>query len=48
MAAGVAPKIAVADAGYGVDTAFRDHLSERGLQYVCVFRTKVTAVSGAT
>jgi len=34
IAAGVAPKIAVADAGYGVDTAFRDHLSERGLQYV--------------
>jgi len=34
MAAGVAPKIAVADAGYGVDTAFRHHLTDRGLQYV--------------
>jgi SRSO17 transposase len=34
MAAGVAPKIALADAGYGVDTAFRDHLSARELQYV--------------
>ena len=33
MAAGVAPKIAVADAGYGIDTAFRDHLTKRGLQY---------------
>lgn len=34
MAAGLAPKIAVADAGYGVDTAFRHHLTKRGLQYV--------------
>lgn len=34
IAAGVAPKIAVADAGYGIDTAFRDHLTERGLRYV--------------
>ena len=31
MAAGVAPKRVVADAGYGVDTTFRHHLTERGL-----------------
>ena len=34
MAAGVAPAIVVADAGYGIDTAFRDQLSARQLQYV--------------
>lgn len=34
IAAGVAPNVVVADAGYGVDTAFRDQLTERGLQYV--------------
>lgn len=34
MAVEVAPKIVVADAGYGIDTVFRDHLTERGLQYV--------------
>lgn len=34
IAAGVAPKVVVADAGYGIDTAFRDHLTERALRYV--------------
>lgn len=33
-AAAALPQIVVADAGYGVDTAFRDHLSARKLQYV--------------
>ena len=33
----------VADAGYGVDTAFRDQLSARGLQY-CVGVTSVVSV----
>ena len=33
IAAGVAPQTVVADAGYGVDTAFRDQLSARKLQY---------------
>ena len=28
------PQTVLADAGYGIDTAFRDQLSERGLQYV--------------
>lgn len=32
--AGVAPGLVVADAGYGVDTSFRDQLTERNLQYV--------------
>lgn len=32
--AAAALPIVVADAGYGVDTAFRDHLSARKLQYV--------------
>ena len=34
IAAGGAPKLVLADAGYGVDTAFRDHLTERAMQYV--------------
>jgi SRSO17 transposase len=34
MAAGTMPQIVVADAGYGIDTAFRDQLTERQLQYV--------------
>ena len=29
-----APRIVVADAGYGIDTAFRDQLSQRGLPYM--------------
>ncbi|HEV2039879.1 MAG TPA: IS701 family transposase [Casimicrobiaceae bacterium] len=33
IAAGVAPAIVVADAGYGVDTTFRDQLSARQMQY---------------
>ena len=33
ITADVAPAIVVADAGYGVDTAFRDQLSARELQY---------------
>ena len=33
FAAGVMPGIVVADAGYGIDTAFRDQLSERQLRY---------------
>jgi SRSO17 transposase len=33
IAAGVAPAMAVADAGYGVDTAFRDQLTARQIQY---------------
>ena len=33
IAAGEAPVVVVADAGYGIDTAFRDQLTERGLQY---------------
>jgi SRSO17 transposase len=32
--AGPLPDVAVADAGYGVDTAFRDRLTELGLRYV--------------
>jgi SRSO17 transposase len=32
--AGSLPDVAVADAGYGVDTAFRDRLTEMGLRYV--------------
>ena len=34
MAAGATPQIVVADAGYGIDTAFRDQLTQRQLQYV--------------
>ncbi len=34
MAAGPTPQIVVADAGYGIDTAFRDQLTQRQLQYV--------------
>ena len=30
----MAPAIVVADAGYGIDTALRDQLSARDLQYV--------------
>lgn len=33
VASGGAPGIVVADAGYGIDTAFRDQLSERDLRY---------------
>jgi SRSO17 transposase len=33
LAAGAMPGIVVADAGYGIDTAFRDQLSERHLRY---------------
>ena len=33
IAAGVAPEVVVADAGYGIDTAFRDQLTARGLLY---------------
>ena len=33
-AAGALPQIVVADAGYGIDTAFRDQLATRKLQYV--------------
>ena len=33
MAAGVPAQIVLADAGYGIDTAFRDQLSARKLQY---------------
>jgi SRSO17 transposase len=33
MAAGATPQIVTADAGYGIDTAFRDQLTERELQY---------------
>jgi SRSO17 transposase len=33
MATGTAPPIVVADAGYGIDTAFRDQLTAKGLQY---------------
>ena len=36
------PKVAVADAGYGVDTAFRDRLTEMGLQYVVGITSTVT------
>ena len=32
--AGVAPAMVLADAGYGVDTAFRDGLTEFGLAYI--------------
>ena len=32
--AGSVPQTVVADAGYGINTAFRDQLTERGLQYV--------------
>lgn len=32
--AGVAPAMVLADAGYGVDTAFRDGLTELGLAYI--------------
>ena len=40
MATGAAPTVVVAVAGYGIDTAFRDQLTERGLQYaVGVTRT---------
>lgn len=41
--AGSAPQIVVADAGYGIDTAFRDQLTKRKLQYV-VGVTKVVSV----
>ena len=43
LAAGKAPAIVVADAGYGVDTGFRDQLSARHLQYV-VGVTKAVSV----
>ena len=43
MAAGSTPQIVVADAGYGIDTAFRDQLTERRLQYV-VGVTRVVSV----
>jgi SRSO17 transposase len=33
IAAGVAPEVVVADAGYGVDTVFRDQLTARELRY---------------
>ena len=49
MATGVAPKLAVADAGYdGIDTAFRDHLTERGLQYVVGVTSAVSVWSEGT
>ena len=41
--AGVAPKVVVADAGYGVDTAFRDQLTARAMHYV-VGTTKTVTV----
>jgi len=41
--AGTAPGLVVADAGYGVDTTFRDQLTERNLQYV-VGVTKAVSV----
>ena len=41
--AGTAARIAVADAGYGIDTAFRDQLTARKLQYV-VGVTKAVSV----
>ena len=34
VAAGVPPATALADAGYGIDTAFRDGITELGLTYV--------------
>jgi SRSO17 transposase len=34
MAVASTPQVVVADAGYGIDTAFRDQLTERRLQYV--------------
>ena len=43
MVAGAAPQIVVADAGYGIDTAFRDQLTARELQYV-VGVTKAVSV----
>ena len=43
IVAGVMSGIVVADAGYGVDTTFRDQLSARGLQY-CVGVTSVVSV----
>jgi SRSO17 transposase len=43
IAAGASPQIAVADAGYGVDTTFRDQLTARKLQYV-VGVTKAVSV----
>lgn len=33
LAAGATPGVVVADAGYGIDTAFRDQLSQRNLRY---------------
>jgi SRSO17 transposase len=33
LAAGATPQLVVADAGYGIDTAFRDQLSQRNLRY---------------
>ena len=41
--AGEAPKMVVADAGYGVDTAFRDQLTARAMHYV-VGVTKTVSV----
>lgn len=41
--AGTAPRIVVVDAGYGIDTAFRDQLTARKLQYV-VGVTKAVSV----
>lgn len=34
LAAGIAPAVVLADAGYGIDTAFRDGIGELGLDYV--------------
>jgi SRSO17 transposase len=34
LAAGIAPAVVLADAGYGIDTAFRDGIGELGLAYV--------------
>ena len=43
MAAGTTPQTVVADAGYGIDTAFRDQLSARDLHYA-VGVTKAVSV----
>jgi SRSO17 transposase len=42
LLAGVARAVVLADAGYGVDTAFRDGLTELGLMYVAGIQSSTT------
>jgi len=47
-AAGAVARLVVADAGYGIDTAFRDQLSARKLQYVVAITSAVKVWSDGT